>query len=772
MLLVLVAAFPAFVVLVDFQWELHAQREAQARTIAFQQVELINDSMVNLMEATREVMLTLNAFGSVQRSAPSCAASLDRVRASLPSYPLLAVARPDGSLVCSSMAAALPDTAMQALVMPFVSADYFTVGRYANPPGFARPILTVALPLQGESGAKIGFVVAGLDLDRLNALLSETPQRLGGTMIVRDRDGTVLARAPAAAGLVGQQSDGPDRAMMGRRVSGATVFQERGGRQRVLGYVPLSAAPEGLFVSAGFDVADLSLGADRVARRGYVLIALGIAFSFLLALLFGHRTLRAPASVLLLAAQRLGGGDLAARARMPWGSASEFTGLGRAFNEMAEMLQRQRSELQGLNDALEIRVAERTRALLESNNRLQVEIAERELSEANLRQAQKLQAVGQLAGGVAHDFNNLLTVILGSLELLRKRLPDIEPRLTRLLDNATDSVERGARLTTQLLAFSRKQPLLSVNLDVADAIRGMGDLLASTLGATVRLHIKVEDGLWPAMLDPNQFEAGILNLALNAKAAMPHGGRASLVASNVAISEAFASGDVPPGDYVRVTVSDTGIGMSAETMARAFEPFFTTKEPDKGSGLGLSQVHGMVRQSGGFVTLASRPGDGTTVTMMFPRSLVAPSSASRIDYDFTLPALPRDRVVLLVDDDTQVREVTAAMLAENGYTIVSAADGAAGLAMLEQEGHRVALVIADYAMPGMTGRELLETVRSRRPDVAVLLATGYADYPDLTSETLAIDQIVRKPFKGRELLARIHMVCERQARAEISSGRV
>ena len=759
-LLVVLVAGPAFAILVDFQWNLGRERESQAKSIAFQQVELINATMANLTAATREVMVVASSQGALRRLEPACGKNLDRVRARLPEYALLAAISLDGTLLCSSTAEPLPSGAAQQLAAPFSDISHFTVGRYTKLPAVGRPVLTFALPFNGVDDTPAGILIVGLDLRRLDALLAGTPRRRGGTMIIRDRDATVLARAPDSAGIVGERSDGPDRTMIDKPEPGSRVFQDGSGHERVLGYVPVSLEPAGLFVSAGFDVDDLNSGIDQAARRGYWLIALGIAFSLLFALLFGNRYLRVPTAVLLASARRLGGGDLAARAVMPVGVASEFGALGRAFNDMAGMLLRQRTELQALNEALEIRVADRTRALLESNNRLQVEIAERELTESELRQAQKLQAVGQLAGGIAHDFNNVLTVVLGSLELLHKRLASGEARWASLIDRAIESVQRGSRLTSQLLAFSRKQPLLAVSVDVAEVIGGMGELLASTLGAAVRLQIKLEAGLWPVMLDPNQFEAAILNLALNASAAMPHGGRMSVVAGNIVLTDAAAT-DAPPGEYVRVAVVDSGVGMSDDTVSRAFEPFFTTKEPGSASGLGLSQVHGMVRQSGGTVTISSRPGDGTTITMLLPRSMAAVVPGLGATADPGRPALAVDRLVLLVDDDTPVREVTAAMLMDSGYSVVTAADGPAALELLDQEGERIALVISDYAMPGMTGRELLETVRRRNPDMAVLLATGYADYPDLTGETLSLDQIVRKPFRAKELLARIHMVCDR-----------
>jgi signal transduction histidine kinase len=455
---------------------------------------------------------------------------------------------------------------------------------------------------------------------------------------------------------------------------------------------------------------------------------------------------------------------------MPTAVAAEFAGLGQAFNEMAELLQQQRSELQALNEALEVRVADRTRALLDSNNRLQVEIAERELTESSLRQVQKLQAVGQLAGGMAHEFNNLLTAILGSLELLRKRLGTPDSRQEKLLDVAARAVERGSRLTAQLLAFSRKQPLLAVSVSVAEAIQGMVGLLQSTLGASVRLETRVNDDLWPAMLDPNQFAASILNLALNARDAMPAGGRLRITASNMVITPASPWSELSVGDYICITVSDSGTGMSPSVVNRAFEPFFTTKEPGKGSGLGLSQVHGMVRQSAGSITIESRVGNGTEVRILVPRSLQAPLLPAD-GADLTQPAIERTRSVLLVDDDEQVRTVTEVMLAESGYAVVTAPEGTSAIGILEQADCRIALVIADYAMPGMTGRDLLRQVKQRWPDIAVLLATGYADYPDLATRELPIDHIVRKPFRDVELLARIHMVMQRQAESALLENR-
>ena len=616
LLIACVAAGPAIAVLIDFQHQLRRERDRQAQSIALQRAQILSASLGNIVEGTRLMMVALSATERVTNLLPTCSLLLDDLRRGAPDYTALAVIQGDGRVVCSSAAGPSPPEAAAALAQPFLTVQGFTIGRYATIDGFARAVLPFAIPFKSREGTS-AILVAGLDLAAIQAVLATLHQPIGSDLVVADRDGTVLARAPdrldAGGGNLGQARQSLDR-------PAGAIASERAGEGRVIGYAPSGPNPEGLFVTAGFSTDELVGGIDAAAHRGYVLTVLGAACSLLLALFVGQHYLRAPASVLLQAARRWGSGDLTARADMQAGTVSEFAGLGVAFNRMAELLQQQRTALQGMNEALEVRVAERTRALLDSNNRLQVEIAERELTEASLRQAQKLQAVGQLASGVAHDFNNLLTAILGSIELLRKRLPYPDSRQLRLLETATQAVERGGRLTAQLLVFSRKQPLLAVSLDVAGAIEGMAGLLASTLGVKINLETRIERDLWPAKLDPNQFEAAILNLALNARDAMPNGGRLIISAGNVTTTGASMWSELPPGDYVNVTVSDTGSGMSADVVSRAYDPFFTTKPPGEGSGLGLSQVHGMVRQSGGSVSIHSQLGSGTKISLILPRT--------------------------------------------------------------------------------------------------------------------------------------------------------
>lgn len=373
---------------------------------------------------------------------------------------------------------------------------------------------------------------------------------------------------------------------------------------------------------------------------------------------------------------------------------------------------------------LQLDLAQRTKELDAINARLRTEMAEHRATEATLRQAQKMEAVGQLTGGIAHDFNNLLTAVLGSLELLVKRLPADDQKARRLLDNATAGARRGAALTQRLLAFGRRQALEPEILDVQGLVRGMADLLRSSLGAGIRIETRFPMSLAPAHVDANQLELALLNLAVNARDAMPGGGDLTIAAREEQVRPDAAAG-LLPGSYVVLSVTDTGEGMDEATLTRAVEPFFTTKDVGKGTGLGLSMVHGLAAQSGGRLMLHSRKGAGTTAELWLPRAEVAaiPSVPS------SKPAQARPimcRTVLVVDDDPLVLASTAAMLEELGHTTITVPSGWEALKIL-RAGPEVELVITDYAMPGMTGVELAGTVQELRPGLGVLLVTGYSE---------------------------------------------
>jgi PAS domain S-box-containing protein len=396
----------------------------------------------------------------------------------------------------------------------------------------------------------------------------------------------------------------------------------------------------------------------------------------------------------------------------------------------------------------ETRVAE---ALEMANRQLRNQIQERERVEDTLRQVQRLEAVGQLTAGVSHDFNNLLTVILGNIDFVERAIRD--PKLQQRLGFMRQAALRGATLTAQLLAFSRRQRLEPKPVDLNSTVERMSDLLKSTLGGGVRLSTVLKPEPWSALVDPTQMELVILNLAINARDAMPAGGNLTIEASNVTLTAPPQQpGEPAPGDYVMVCVADSGTGMDEAVRARAFEPFFTTKDVGKGSGLGLAQVLGFAQQSGGGVRIDSRPGEGTAVCVYLPR-VVSEADADQASL-FAEPWTPAASacLALVVDDDRDVREVTAAKLRDLGFRVIDTGTGVAALDLLERNPD-VGLLVADFAMPGMNGAEVARRARTLRPGLPVIFVTGYADQSALAE--VADAAVVQKPFRNDELESKI-----------------
>jgi signal transduction histidine kinase/CheY-like chemotaxis protein len=406
-------------------------------------------------------------------------------------------------------------------------------------------------------------------------------------------------------------------------------------------------------------------------------------------------------------------------------------------------------------ETLERRVEERTSELAAANRQLAEQITERERAESALRQAQRLEAVGQLTSGVAHDFNNLLMVVLGNIRQMQKTADaSVQRRLTMMAEAA----ERGAQLTAQMLAFSRRQRLEPRAVDLNETVVKMRDLLQSTMGGSTHIDTRLQAGLWPAMIDPTQIELVILNLAINARDAMEVGGRLTVETANIILGPPVRPDEPPAGECVMVAVADTGSGMSPEVLGKVFEPFFTTKEVGKGSGLGLSQVFGLAKQSGGGVLIDSKVGVGTTVKVFLPRASDSPQAEQTPEAE-TAHAAPKDIKVLLVDDDAAVREVTAGILADLGYAVIEAGSGGAALEMIEQTAS-LDLVLLDFAMPGMNGAEVAREARARRPGLPILFLTGYADTEAISE---AGDNILRKPFVERELAAKLRSMLGAEA---------
>ncbi len=409
-------------------------------------------------------------------------------------------------------------------------------------------------------------------------------------------------------------------------------------------------------------------------------------------------------------------------------------------------------------------------ALLELNETLEERVRsalkEQQQAEEALRQAQKMEAVGQLTGGIAHDFNNLLTVVTGNVDMASRSLAANnvqDPRAQRALDNALKGAERAASLTQRLLAFSRRQPLDPKPLDVDKLVISMSDLLNRALGETVKLEVVTSPGLWRIEADPNQLESALLNLAVNARDAMPEGGDLIIETTNARLDEEYcaAHAEVSPGQYVIIAVTDTGSGMPRHIQERVFEPFFTTKEPGKGTGLGLSMVYGFVKQSGGHIKIYSEEQQGTTIKVYLPRLMGDTAGQDSSNEKPALEGSPAAETILVVEDDDDVRTYTLECLRELGYRVLEAHDGPSALRLIERQEAPLDLLFTDVVMPGMTGRELADAAREHQPNLKVLYTSGYTRNAIVHGGRLdAGVEMIAKPFTYAALAQKIRDVLD------------
>jgi signal transduction histidine kinase/CheY-like chemotaxis protein len=549
-------------------------------------------------------------------------------------------------------------------------------------------------PIRTQAGVFVGVAAAWINLAYFEDFYRSVELNENGAIILHRRDGVVLARFPHSDGAIGTSFAAlpPFRDVLSHAMAGTVLMTSPiDGSIRVLAIRALKAFP--LAVQVSVDESRI-LASWRRQAWIFALVALGSSAVIVTQLLL-----------------------LAQRSRQVEVLASEF----RAASETAGY----------------------------ANAALREQMAERERAEAALRQAQRIEAIGQLTGGVAHDFNNLLTVIIGNIDLLED-LP-AAPRVPERLVAMRAAAERGARLTGQLLAFARRQPLSARSVDLNGLILGMEGLLQSALGGNVRIHYRMAAEPWPALVDPTQIELVILNLAINARDAMPGGGDLTIATANVHVNGTESANALAAGDYVMVRVDDTGIGMTPEILSKAFEPFFTTKAVGAGSGLGLSQVFGTAHQSGGDVLIDSRPGRGTSVTLHLPRAATA--AAGGVDVVSARRAGADRRLLLLVDDDPAVRETTGELLRARGYTVIEA-DGATEALNVLREQSDVAVLVTDIVMPGVNGLLLAEMARDLRPGLAIVFMSGYADLAGITGGA-AIGRLVGKPFRPDELAEQI-----------------
>ena len=550
-------------------------------------------------------------------------------------------------------------------------------------------------PIFAHDGTFEGAAIAYLNLRYFEDFYRAVELSENGAILLHLRDGTVLARYPHKDAVVGTSYAElpPFKDILAYGLAGTVVMDSPiDGQRRVLAIRALKAFPLAVNVSVA---QGRVLEAWRRQTWTFSLVAAGASVAIVL--------------LLLLVAQR---------------------------SRQVEALL---AEYRGAKEAAE-----------EANRQLIEQMAERERAEAALRQAQRIEAVGQLTGGVAHDFNNLLTVLIGNIGLMQDS-GQLDPALAERLRAMRAAADRGAVLTGHLLAFARRQPLSPRAVDLNAVIAGMRDLLQSALGQQVHMDMRLAPGLWPALVDPTQIELVILNLAINARDAMPNGGTVTIETANRRYAPPARPESPPAGDYVALTVRDVGTGMTPEVLARAFEPFFTTKGPGAGSGLGLSQVFGTARQSGGDVQIDSTPGRGAAVTVFLPR---AAAPAEGISPRLVEPVQPRpatSAVVLVVDDDAAVRTTTADVLEALGYSVVQAANGAAALEVLSG-GSEIDVVLTDVIMTGMSGPELARRAAALFPQLPIVFISGYAD-PAGIAGVQDRHRLIKKPFRPADLRA-------------------
>lgn len=770
LLLVVVVAAPVIFMLMYTDATLDSDRDAAFRADALHHAERIEADLAGLIDGGRQLASVIAQISSVQDQQPGCGGFMPTLRATLPSYESISIFAEDGDTICTTLAQ--PSDVLRlrnsALLRQSLQTSRFTIGAYMPATAGRAAMLPIALPYLARDKLRRGVVMLTFNLEWLHQRLAQRDIAPGASIGIADGDGTTLVRLPRdpAASFIGKAM--PPGSLPYVRASRRGFVDQIGydGRPRLIAYIPATESSgdqsnrTGLFITYSV----LRTGNDGLFGRGRGRLAASVGLSLLLGLITGYIMFVRPVRALLRAAMSWSREDFAARAAVP--AIPTFALLAEAFNALADAVGRDRRSLRELNLTLESRIHERTRDILESRNRLEQEIAERTRIEAELRRAQKLQVVGQLAGGIAHHFNNLLTAVIGSLDLMRRKMADPhDPHLISLIDGALQAADRGRRLTGQLLIFSRAQRMLPRPVDLNTTITQLSDLLVGTLGRFIRIDLVLaapdSPGMGPVMVDPGQLEVALVNLAINARDAMERDGDAHGVLT-ITIFAVRLPGELPagptnaPGDYVGIEIRDTGAGIAADLLPFVFEPFFTTKPAERGSGLGLSQVHSLAVQSGGDVRIESHPGQGTTVLLLLPR---APQLAAAIaPPPAALGTTPNNKLrVLLVDDDRLVGDIIAEILTERGHDVVAASDAAEAIDLLNQEQSTARpgfdLLLTDYVMPGMNGLTLIAAARQIRPGQTALLMTGHASFQP--SDTILADEVIRKPFTMTELLLRI-----------------
>ena len=780
LLIIALCLLPTLGLQVAVGWSQWRERKDQIDELAVQQAQLLAGTVDSIAEGARILLGAAAEFRQVRTLGPDCGMRLNNLRERTQGFAFIAHVDADGRIGCASDPRLLGPASDAGWVEGARAAREFAPGRFARLPEHPGGVLPFYLPLGEDGQGDHATLVAALDLGWLEQQLqrlkrSGSPILSNGVLTIADAGGVVLARDERHAEFVGRQFPPAAMALVRAESPGVLRLRSLDGTDRVVGYTPPTPANNRLSAVVGFHEPELMADIERALLRGALLLGAVALLVFGLTLLVARRFIARPTEALLAAARRWREGDLVARAP-DLGEGSEFGQIAAAWNEMAAALQRREKELRCHAGALEARVAERTRELREANERLRVEIAERRSTEAALLQAQKVQAVGQLAGGIAHDFNNILQAVAGGVALIRRRAGG-DREIARIAAMVEDAARRGQSVTRRLLAFARREELRADRLDLPELLDGLGEVLAATLGGGIRVEVAAEPGLPPVLADRGQLETVLLNLATNARDAMPRGGRLTFSATVEGFPGHGAKGPAA-GPYVRLTVADTGLGMSPETLARASEPFFTTKPLGQGTGLGLPMARSFAENSGGAFAIESEEGKGTRVSLWLPVADGEAGAAPREEAGrgAEMPAATgrgkaRRPHVLLVDDEPVVREVMAAELTAQGCAVTEAADGAAALALLDG-GAPCDLLVSDLAMPGLDGLAVIREARRRRPGLAAILLTGHAGDAAALASHEADDgfALLRKPVTGAHLAQRVAALLARDpARLEATA---
>ncbi|WP_167532073.1 ATP-binding protein [Rhodopseudomonas palustris] len=748
LLVVGVALLPAFGFLVYSEHEGALIRQQFMEDEALRLTALVNAEQLRIFESAEQILDLVIASPQGTRSS-----ACDRLAADIvhiqPRYAAVAVIGPDGQIGCRAARSSTTMAAFEPAYRLALQDDGLFIGEYIAATALQPATIGFAKRFHDADGAIAGVAALSLDVAWLQDRFKRTPLPPGAEAMIADRNGIILARTAEAAGFAGASIPADSRWILRGDALRLVSIAGADGHSRLAVYAPLGLEPKGVFIDVSLDREVAFVSMTRTNRVGEVLLVGGALLGLLLTILIGSRLIRRPFNRLLAAAQAWRAGNLATRTGMG-AELGEFGRLAAAFDQMAETLEHRDRALRLLRDNLEARVTQ--------------EVAARNTAQARATQAERTQALGLLAGGIAHDFNNVLQTIVGATHLIENR-PGDEAANRRLARLAISAAERGEAITSRLLSFNHKTELRAESLDVAPLLGGLREILSHTLGAAIGVSVQTEPRL-AILADHRQLETVLVNLATNARDAMPKGGQLLFRAE----AEADAAEGVPapsnlrPGRYIRISVTDTGAGMAAATLARVGEPFFTTKKNGDGTGLGLSLAREFAEKSDGAMAIHSAPGQGTTVTLWLPAARAATADAAGVVLQphaaaHEAPAaLAHGRArVLVVDDEEMIRELIGEQLRDAGYDTLTAAGGAAALELLDNC-EPVQLLVSDLSMPAMDGVALIQAAQLRLPGLPTILLTGYAGAGVADALRKAIrgpHALLRKPVTGIELVDQI-----------------